>query len=140
MKILVINTGSSSIKYQLFNMDNQAVLCHGIVERIGEETGKLTHEVFSRDGKPVTTTYDGFISDHETGFSKIVGCLMNQDFGVVKDRKEITAVGHRVVHGGETFKKPTVIKEKTCAFLGTLLCTRGIIILSSMVEESLNLL
>lgn len=109
MKILIINTGSSSIKYQLFNMENQAVLCHGIVERIGEETGTLTHEVFSGEGEPVITTYDGFIADHETGFAKIVECLINKDFGVIKDRKEISAVGHRVVHGGETFKKPTVI-------------------------------
>ncbi|MFC1494734.1 acetate/propionate family kinase [Thermodesulfobacteriota bacterium] len=111
MKILVINTGSSSIKYQLFNMKNQEVLCHGVVERIGEETGTLTHEVFSGEGDPVIKTYDGFIPDHEAGFSKIVDCLMNNDFGVIKDRKEISAVGHRVVHGGEIFKKPTVIND-----------------------------
>lgn len=111
MKVLVINTGSSSIKYQLFNMETQTVLCSGVVERIGEKTGNLTHKAFPENSAPVKKTYDGNIPDHESGFTKIVDYLMNKEFGVIKDRKEIYAVGHRVVHGGETFKAPTFVND-----------------------------
>jgi len=111
LKILVINTGSSSIKYQLFNMDKQVVLCSGVVEKIGEQTGSLTHNVFLPNRDHVIKEHDGFIPDHEAGFFHIVNFLINEDFGVIKDRKEISAVGHRVVHGGETFKAPTVIND-----------------------------
>lgn len=111
MKILVINTGSSSIKYQLFNMENQKVLCSGIVERIGEEHGTLSHKIYKKNGEPLTREYEGYIGDHQTGFKHIVDYLINEEFGVINDRSEISAVGHRVVHGGETFKAPTVINE-----------------------------
>ena len=112
MKILVINTGSSSIKYQLFNMENQAVLCSGVVEKIGEDHGSLVHKIYTENGNSITKEYEGQISDHQTGFKHIVDYLINEEFGVIKDRSEISAVGHRVVHGGETFKAPTVINEE----------------------------
>lgn len=111
MKILVINTGSSSIKYQLFNMEKQSVLCSGIVEKIGEKTGSLSHKVFPENGSDIEKKYNEPIPDHESGFDMIVNCLMNKEFGVITDRSEISAVGHRVVHGGETFKAPTIINE-----------------------------
>ncbi len=111
MKILVINTGSSSIKYQLFNMEQQSVLCSGVVEKIGEKTGSLTHKAFPEKGSPASKTYNEAIPDHEYGFSMIVNCLMSKEFGVIADRSEISAVGHRVVHGGETFKAPTIIND-----------------------------
>lgn len=112
MKILVINTGSSSIKYQLFNMENQSVLCSGVVEKIGEDHGYLSHKIFKDSDKPVVKEYKGDIKDHQTGFKHIVDYLINDEFGVIKDRSEISAVGHRVVHGGETFKSPTIINEE----------------------------
>ena len=115
MKILVINTGSSSIKYQLFNMEDQSVLCSGIVEKIGEECGSLSHKIFKGNENAVTKEYEGHISDHQTGFKHIVDYLINEEFGVISDRSEISAVGHRVVHGGETFKAPTVIKKEVIA-------------------------
>ncbi len=111
MKILVINTGSSSIKYQLFNMENQTVLCSGVVEKIGEDHGSLAHKIFKENGDILKKEYEGHIGDHQTGFKHIVDYLINEEFGVISDRSEISAVGHRVVHGGETFKAPTVIDE-----------------------------
>ena len=112
MKILVINTGSSSIKYQLFNMENQMVLCSGVVEKIGEAHGYLSHSIFKDNDTPVIKKYEGRIGDHQTGFKHIVDYLINDEFGVISDRSEISAVGHRVVHGGETFKAPTIIDKK----------------------------
>ncbi len=115
MKILVINTGSSSIKYQLFNMENQTVLCSGVVEKIGEEIGYLSHNIFKDNGQTVIKNYEGHIGDHQTGFKHIVDYLINEEFGVISDRSEISAVGHRVVHGGETFKAPTIINKEVVA-------------------------
>ena len=112
MKILVINTGSSSIKYQLFNMENQTVLCSGVVEKIGEESGYLSHKIFKDNDQTVVKNYEGHIGDHQTGFKHIVDYLINEEFGVISDRSEISAVGHRVVHGGETFKAPTIINRE----------------------------
>ena len=112
MKILVINTGSSSIKYQLFNMENQSVLCSGVVEKIGEDHGSLVHKIYKENGNYETKEYEGYIGDHQTGFKHIVDYLINEEFGVINDRSDISAVGHRVVHGGETFKAPTVINEE----------------------------
>ena len=112
MKILVINTGSSSIKYQLFNMEQQSVLCSGIVEKIGEKTGSLTYKAFPENSGTVSKTYNEPIPDHEYGFSRIVSCLMSKEFGVIADRSEISAVGHRVVHGGTEFYKPLKINKK----------------------------
>lgn len=111
MKILVINTGSSSIKYQLFSMENQTVLCSGIVEKIGEDQGYLSHKIFKDNGDTLNKEYEGPIDDHQTGFKHIVEHLINDEFGVIKNSSEISAVGHRVVHGGETFKSPAVINK-----------------------------
>ena len=112
MKVLVINTGSSSIKYQLFNMETQTVLCSGVVEKIGEDHGYLSHKIFKDDGSTLNKEYEGKIEDHQTGFRHIVEHLINDEFGVIKNSSEISAVGHRVVHGGETFKSPAVINKE----------------------------
>jgi acetate kinase len=93
-------------------METQTVLCSGVVEKIGEEHGSLAHKIFKENGSSVTKEYEGHIGDHQTGFKHIVDYLINDEFGVIKDRSEISAVGHRVVHGGETFKAPTVINEE----------------------------
>ncbi|GAB4116823.1 MAG: acetate kinase [Candidatus Caldatribacteriota bacterium] len=111
MKILVLNSGSSSIKYQLFNMDDHSVLAKGLIERIGIPGSILNH--YPKDNSPVISHQD--ISDHKTGIKLMIDALLNPEYGVIKDISEIMAVGHRVVHGGEKFSgsvlvTPEVIK------------------------------
>ena len=108
MKILVINTGSSSIKYQLFEMNEKSVLASGLIERIGENTAK--HK-FSSVNLKESIVLEKSIPDHETGISEMDELLTNAKEGVIKNSSEISAIGHRVVHGGETFTKPTIIDE-----------------------------
>ncbi len=111
MKILVINTGSSSIKYQLFNMVSEKVLAMGMAERIGENSGKLTHKSILNDGSHQKKVLEGVAMNHREGLKKIVELLIDPEYGVIRDKSEISAVGHRVVHGGETFQVPTIIDE-----------------------------
>ncbi len=111
MKILVLNSGSSSIKYQLFNMADHSVLAKGLIERIGISGSILNH--YPKDSSPVITHQD--ISDHKTGIQLMIDTLLNPEYGVIKDISEIKAIGHRVVHGGEKFSgsvlvTPEVIK------------------------------
>ena len=111
MKILVINTGSSSIKFRLFEMEDESVLASGILEKIGEDGGSLSLEVKTPDGPQINKTTDLYIADHKEGMAKIVALLTDESKGVIKDPSEIFAVGHRVVHGGEDFKKPALIND-----------------------------
>lgn len=111
MKVLIINTGSSSIKYQLFNMDRHKALCMGFLERIGEEISILRHEVIRENGDRDKRDWKGSIENHKEGFERIVNLLMDKEYGIISNKAEITAVGHRVVHGGETFKSPTIIDQ-----------------------------
>ncbi|MDA8135545.1 MAG: acetate kinase [Desulfobacteraceae bacterium] len=111
MKILVINTGSSSIKYQLFDMDDEAVLATGMLERIGEDSGKLTHITLSREGTRTKKVMEGHYPDHGQGLETITALLTDPECGVIRDKSEIFAVGHRVVHGGETFQAPGIIDD-----------------------------
>ena len=112
MKILVINTGSSSIKYQLFDMDHHKVLASGFIEKIGEDKGFFSHEVFLENTENLRTEKRCVISDHHEGFNRIVDLLMDAEHGIIRDKSEISAVGHRVVHGGESFQSPTIINDK----------------------------
>jgi acetate kinase len=112
MNILVINTGSSSIKYQLFDMENQRVMVSGLAEKIGEKTSLLEHNVIDKGGQSRTKKEDERISDHRRGLNRIAELLMDPELGVIKDKSEISAVGHRVVHGGEAFKSSTIIDER----------------------------
>ncbi|MDV7188400.1 acetate kinase [Lutibacter sp. TH_r2] len=107
MKILVINSGSSSIKYQLFNMPSEEVICSGIVERIGLENPKIKYKSSKDSIEKVCR-----ITDHKTGLEKVVKFLLDEEVGVIKSTSEIQAVGHRVVHGGSTFSKTVVIDEE----------------------------
>jgi len=107
MKILVINCGSSSLKYQLFEMDNEAVLAKGLVERIGIKGSILTHSVNG----------DKFIKqvpmdNHTEAIKYVIEALLDEEHGVISDMEEINAVGHRVVHGGETYSKSVLIDDK----------------------------
>jgi acetate kinase len=107
MKIVIINSGSSSIKYQLIEMPSKEVICSGMIDRIGLEISNLTY---------VTNTHKIEeslpIPNHKTGLEKIARLLMDEKVGVIKSTKEINAVGHRVVHGGSDFSNTVVINEE----------------------------
>jgi len=109
MKILVLNCGSSSIKYQLFDMSSSVVLAKGIVEKIGLKGSFLKNERF--DGDKVTL--DGEILDHQSGIEYLLGLMISKKRGVIKTLDEIDAIGHRVVHGGETFKGSCFLDDVT---------------------------
>lgn len=104
MKIVIINSGSSSIKYQLIEMPDQKVICSGMIDRIGLETSNYT---YATDTVKVEETLP--IANHKIGLEKIAKMLMDDKIGVIKTTKEVQAVGHRVVHGGSSFSAPTLI-------------------------------
>ena len=109
MKILVLNCGSSSIKYQLLEMEPQPeLLAKGLVERVGLEMGEFTHKPVGKDKYYVQTP----IANHEVGVKLVLEALMDPKHGVIKSLDEINAVGHRVAHGGEYFKESMVIGDK----------------------------
>jgi acetate kinase len=115
VKILVINTGSSSIKYELFDMDSLQALASGMAEKIGENSGVLTHKRILASGKSAKKVEEGAIADHHQGLNRIVELLVDRDHGVIRNKSEISAVGHRVVHGGEAFHATTIIDEEVLA-------------------------
>ncbi len=108
MKILVLNCGSSSIKYKLFNMDNGAVLAQGGIEKIGLKGSFL--KLTLPDGQKVML--EGEILEHQTGIEYILGVITSEKYGCIKSLKEINAVGHRIVHGGEKFNSSTLINDE----------------------------
>ncbi|MBR5890421.1 MAG: acetate kinase [Bacteroidaceae bacterium] len=108
MKILVLNCGSSSIKYQLFDMETKAVLAKGGIEKIGLEGSFL--KLTLPDGEKVTLNKD--IPEHTTGVRFIFSVLTGEEYGVVKSINEIDAVGHRMVHGGEKFNKSVLLDDE----------------------------
>lgn len=110
MKVLVINTGSSSIKYQLFEMPEGKVLCTGLVERLGESVGKITHKQLSGEEENVFEK-EKPIATHSDGMQLIANLLVDTTYGVLKDASEVGLVGHRVVHGGEDFSSTTQITQ-----------------------------
>ena len=108
MKILILNAGSSSLKYQMFDMENNEVLCSGLVERVGIDDGKITHKTKNGDKHP----FELDLPNHEVALHKVLDILVNPEFGAVKSLDEINAVGHRVVHGGEKFAHSTLITSE----------------------------
>ncbi|MGA1861302.1 acetate kinase [Deferribacter thermophilus] len=108
MKILALNCGSSSVKYQLYDWDNDKLLAKGVVERVGIGDSFIVHEVPGRD----TLREEYECHDHNTAINLVVHTLTSKEKGVVSDIKEISAVGHRVVHGGEKFKRSTLIDDE----------------------------
>lgn len=108
MKVLVINTGSSSLKYQLFDMDEKKVIAKGLCDRIGIEKSFLKH---TKEGsEPVIIEKD--LTNHKVAIEEVIKALVDPQIGVIKDMSEINAVGHRVVHGGEKFNKSVIIDDK----------------------------
>ena len=96
MNVLVMNCGSSSLKYQLINMDDESVLAKGLCERIGIDGSKLTHSPAGQDKVRIEQP----MPDHQVAVKLVLDALVDEKVGVIKDIKEISAVGHRVVHGG----------------------------------------
>lgn len=111
MKILVLNCGSSSIKYQLFSMANREVIVKGGVEKLGMKGSFLKH--VRQDGQVVV--FEGEILDHKIGVEYILGIITSEKHGCLKSLEEIDAVGHRVVHGGEHFNKSVLLNEEVIA-------------------------
>lgn len=107
MKILVINCGSSSLKYQLIDMENESVVAKGLCERIGIDGSKLTHQPAGKDKfvieKPMPT--------HKTAIQMVMEALLDAEHGVIKDTSEISAIGHRVLHGGTVYSDSIVVND-----------------------------
>ena len=108
MKILVINAGSSSLKYQLFDMDNEQMLCKGNCERIGGEGSFIGHK--TADGREMTK--EGFMPDHTAAFNFVKDALTDAEVGVITNLDEVSAIGHRIVQGGALFSESVVVDEK----------------------------
>ncbi len=108
-KILIINSGSSSIKFELFDMQAQRSLATGIVERIGEPQGRWTHLVRSNSGEASEESREQPVADHREGLKIITSFL--SDSGLVPDPCKLDGIGHRVVHGGEQFLRPTLLDQ-----------------------------
>jgi acetate kinase len=106
MKIVIINSGSSSIKYQLIEMPSNEVICSGMIDRIGLESSNLTYVTNTNKIEESLP-----IANHKIGLQKIARLLMDENVGVIKSTKEINAVGHRVVHGGSHFSNTTIIDD-----------------------------
>ncbi|MDR3358185.1 MAG: acetate kinase [Desulfovibrio sp.] len=111
MKILVINAGSSSCKYQLLEMDTQSLLCSGLVERIGARAGCLTHRTY-RDGREEKIVREHPFPTHEESMEEVIALLADPEAGVIKNKNEIAAIGHRVVHGGEKIAEPVLVTRR----------------------------
>ena len=107
MNILVINAGSSSIKYQLIDMPSELVKCSGLVERIGLPDAIFTHK--KGEQKHIETLP---IPSHEAGLKLVASAIQDSELGVIKDASEIDAIGHRVVHGGSRFSETTIINQE----------------------------
>ncbi|WP_291439801.1 acetate kinase [Desulfovibrio sp.] len=126
MKILVINAGSSSCKYQLLEMDTHAVLCSGLAERIGQSEGRLTHKIAPDTDKEEKIVQTAHFPTHVQAMEMVIGLLTDAEKGVIKDKSEIAGIGHRVLHGGEAVSDPVLVDEhvkgivRECAVLGPL--------------------
>lgn len=107
MKVLVINSGSSSIKYQLFQMPEEHVICSGLIERIGLDIGAIHYK-----SQVISLEEEQAIPNHKVGLEKVVELLLDKENGVISSTDEVTVVGHRVVHGGSIFKQTTEITQE----------------------------
>ncbi|WP_432665147.1 acetate kinase [Wukongibacter baidiensis] len=113
MKVLVINCGSSSLKYQLIDMKNENVLAIGLAERIGIEGSRVKHEIPGMDKVVIEQP----MKDHKDALKIVLDALVDENHGAIKELKEINAVGHRVVHGGEKFSGSVIIDDEVIAAL-----------------------
>ncbi|WP_101772681.1 acetate/propionate family kinase [Peptostreptococcus faecalis] len=109
MKVLVLNCGSSSLKYQLINLNDESVLCKGLVERIGIDGSILKHE---KDGLDEKYVVEVAMNDHKEAIGHVLKAVADPKVGAVKEMSEIDAVGHRIVHGGEKFASSAVLTDE----------------------------
>jgi len=113
MNVLVLNCGSSSIKYQFIDTDKKQALAKGLVERIGMTGAVLTHQRYDGDKVKIV----GEILDHTIAIEYVLAVMLSKNHGVIDDKKDIEAVGHRVVHGGETFSNSVLITDEVIGVL-----------------------
>ena len=113
MKVLVLNCGSSSIKYQFIDTEKEKWLAKGMVERIGMTGAVLTHQRY--DGHDIKIA--GEILDHSIAIEYVLGVMLSKNHGVIDFKEDIDAVGHRVVHGGETFSDSVLITDDVVKIL-----------------------
>ncbi|MDH8676662.1 acetate kinase [Fusibacter bizertensis] len=113
MNVLVINCGSSSLKYQLFNMEDESVLAKGLVERIGIEGSRLKHEVEGKDKKTIEVA----MKDHKDALAQVLDAIVHPEHGAIASLQEINAVGHRVVHAGEKYSASVIVDKSVMAAL-----------------------
>ena len=119
MKVLVINSGSSSIKYQLFDMVEQSVLVAGILEEIGGTESRLRHRKRDKNGEFSEHIHVEHVANHHEGFQVIMDCFSGPDEGW--DLTNLFGIGHRVVHGGEAFREPTLIDDGVISNIGAMI-------------------
>ena len=123
MKILVINCGSSSLKYQLIDMDNESIVAKGLCERIGIEGSKLTHQPAGKDKYVVESP----MPNHTVAINMVMEALQDKDHGVITNTDEISAIGHRVLHAGIVYSESVVVtrmlRELSVSALTQDLCT-----------------
>ncbi|KAF1077305.1 acetate kinase [Halodesulfovibrio sp. MK-HDV] len=112
MNVLVINSGSSSLKFQLINMENETALCSGLVERIGQDMSKLVNKLAPDTDNERKVVIDEPFADHETAMKRVVELLTDENDGVIKDKSEINAIGHRVLLGGEEIKESVKVTDE----------------------------
>ncbi|MDP2364388.1 MAG: acetate kinase [Ignavibacteria bacterium] len=113
MNVLVLNSGSSSIKYQFIDTEKKVALAKGLVDRIGMSGAVLTHQRYDGDQIKIA----GEILDHQIAVEYVLGVMLSKNHGVIDDKKDIEAVGHRVVHGGETFSDSVLITDEVVKVL-----------------------
>ena len=116
MKILVINAGSSSLKYQFIDMESETTLAKGNCERIGLAEGKFTHK--TADGRTLSNTNP--MKDHAEAFEQVKNALLDPEAGVIKSLDEVSAIGHRVVQGGMLFSESVLVNDELMEKLATL--------------------
>lgn len=126
MKVLVINAGSSSCKYQLLEMETETVLCSGVAERIGQATGRLSHKLAPDTDQEEKIIKEAPFPTHVEAMELVIALLTDAEKGVIKDKSEIHAIGHRVLHGGESITDPVKVDDhvkkiiRDCFLLGPL--------------------
>lgn len=116
MKVLVVNAGSSSLKYQVFDMKNESVIAKGNCEKIG-----IAGSFVKYKAKGIEKVLNGDLKDHTEALNKVIETLTNKEYGVLNSLDEIDAVGHRMVHGGEIFKESVLITDEVLKMIETLI-------------------
>lgn len=111
MKILVLNCGSSSIKFRLYHMPGEDLLVQGLIENIGDKLSTISYKIYKKNKLKFDEKENKQIINHDTGINRILDLLLDYRYNIIKDYREIDAIGHRVVHGGEEYSKPVILDD-----------------------------